>query len=126
VELVWLTLIGKQTYPPITYRAAIYYAFPFSLFWFSFPIAALLPIPREDKVTLLVIGMLGSLCVMLALCDLAASLAQANLATALGGSLLLGRDQRGLHTGLAEDEPQGVGAPDRNGGRTEPVGADGA
>jgi hypothetical protein len=59
----------KRTYPPVTYRAAQYFAFPFSLFWFSFPIVALLPIPRDNKVVPLVVGMLGSfvLCLVFAI-----------------------------------------------------------
>lgn len=89
MELVWLTLVGlifaalgisvrfgwyktwyiKKTYPPFTYRAAIYFAFPFSLFWFFFPIVALLPIPRESKSALAVVGMFGSflLCLVFAI-----------------------------------------------------------
>jgi hypothetical protein len=89
VELVWLTLIGlifvalgisvqcgwwkawyiARVYPPFSYRAAVYFYFPFSLFWFSFPIGALLPMPKEDKITVLMIGMGSSLalCLILAI-----------------------------------------------------------
>jgi hypothetical protein len=59
----------KRVYPPFTYRAAQYFIFPISLFWFTFPVVGLLPIPKETKSILGLVGVCGSpaLCLILAI-----------------------------------------------------------
>ena len=58
----------KRVYPPFTYRAAQYFAFPISLFWLTPLLCVLLPISKERKLPLGLIGMVGSpiLCFVLA------------------------------------------------------------
>jgi hypothetical protein len=42
--------------PPFRFKSAMYFGFPFCLFWFTPPILALLPIPKEAQSVLLEIG----------------------------------------------------------------------